>query len=214
MAGNYRDFHAYDQKPRWICYWHQIDEVMRLAPKTVLEIGIGNRLVSDYLGQHGIQVSTLDVDASLAPDIVGSVAAIPLPAQSVDVVLCAEILEHLPFAQFETALRELDRVARSGVVLSLPHAGPYLKFGFKTFFLREGRWMWKLPWPQRHRPDAVIGHEWEIGKRGTGARKIRRILESHFSIVRDYIPFENQYHHFYVLKPRPAPAVHDGSIGR
>ena len=46
MPGNYNDFYEYDQKPRWISYWHQIDEVLRLAPQTVLEIGIGNQWVS------------------------------------------------------------------------------------------------------------------------------------------------------------------------
>lgn len=203
MPGNYNDFYEYDQKPRWISYWHQIDEVLRLAPQTVLEIGIGNQWVSRYLRQHGTAVTTLDIDASLSPDIVGSVTHIPLPDQSRDVVLCSQILEHLPFDQFESALHELARVCRTGVVLSLPHYGPYLKFGFKVFFLRERKWIWKHPWPRKHIRPPAIGHEWEIGKRGTGARNIRRILETLFLIERDYIPWENHTHHFFILKPRP-----------
>lgn len=132
---------------------------------------------------------------------------IPLPDQSRDVLLCAEILEHLPFDQFEPALREIARVCRIGVVLSLPHYGPYLKFGFKVSFLRERKWIWKLPWPRKHIRNPAIGHEWEIGKRGTRAGKIRRILEAIFHIEREYILWENHYHHFYVLRPRRSIAA-------
>jgi hypothetical protein len=40
---------SYDTKGRFISYWHQIDEIFKLSPENVLEIGIGNRFVSDYL---------------------------------------------------------------------------------------------------------------------------------------------------------------------
>jgi len=36
----------YDSKSRFISYWHQIYEIVRLRPKNVLEIGIGNGFVS------------------------------------------------------------------------------------------------------------------------------------------------------------------------
>ena len=35
----------YDSKERWISYWHQINEIIKLNPKKVLEIGIGNGFV-------------------------------------------------------------------------------------------------------------------------------------------------------------------------
>ena len=40
---------SYDSKGRFSSYWHQIHEIIRLRPKRVLEIGIGNVFVSKYL---------------------------------------------------------------------------------------------------------------------------------------------------------------------
>lgn len=42
-------FEGYDEKARWISYWHQINEVLKTNARTVLEVGIGNGTVSDYL---------------------------------------------------------------------------------------------------------------------------------------------------------------------
>ena len=46
---DYYQFQKYDYLIRWISYWHQINEVLKLRPKTVLEIGIGNKTVRDCL---------------------------------------------------------------------------------------------------------------------------------------------------------------------
>ena len=40
---------SYNSKERFISYWHQINEIIKLKPKKVLEIGIGNGFVSKYL---------------------------------------------------------------------------------------------------------------------------------------------------------------------
>ncbi len=128
-------FHRYDYQDRWISYWHQIDEVLKLQPRTVLEIGIGNKMVSDYLRKQGIEVKTLDIDEDLKPDFIASVINMPLANDSFDVILCAEILEHLPFKDFKKALLELKRVTKRYTVLSLPHFGPPLKLSFKIPFL-------------------------------------------------------------------------------
>jgi len=38
---------GYDTKQRFASYWHQINEMLELAPDNTLEIGIGNSFVSD-----------------------------------------------------------------------------------------------------------------------------------------------------------------------
>ena len=40
---------SYDSKERFISYWTQINEIIKLNPKEVPEIEIGNGFVSNYL---------------------------------------------------------------------------------------------------------------------------------------------------------------------
>lgn len=188
----------YDFKNRWLSYWHQIDEVLNLEPNNVLEIGIGNKTVAEYLKNKKIELVTLDINKALEPDIVASVSEIPLENETFDVVLCAEVLEHLPFEKFERCLKELRRVSRDYVVLSLPHFGPPLKISFKFPFIKEKKFALKIPWSKKHKMSG--GHFWEIGKKGYPAAKIRNIIKKYFEIKKEFIPFENQYHHFFILE--------------
>ncbi|MBU2579481.1 class I SAM-dependent methyltransferase [Candidatus Parcubacteria bacterium] len=192
------NFFKYDYKDRWTSYWHQIDEVLKLRPKTVLEIGIGNGTVADCLKKQGLKVKTLDISEDLRPDFIADVMKMPIDNNSFSVVLCAEILEHLPFKDFEKALLELKRVTKKYVVLSLPHFGPPIKISFKIPFIKEIKIVFKIPYHPKHKSGRV--HYWEIGKKGYSPRKIRNIIKKYFEIQNDFVPFENQYHHFYILK--------------
>jgi len=187
----------YDHKSRWISYWHQIREVLSLKPQSVLEIGIGNKTVSDYLKNQAIEVTTFDIYQRLNPDIVGSVLKMPFRDNSFDVVLCAEVLEHLPFKQFEKGLSELKRVTNKYLVLSLPHFGHSIKFSFKIPLIKEKKFALRVPFPIRHKFNGQ--HYWEIGKKGYPLLKIKQIIKKYFKIKKDFIPFENQYHHFFIL---------------
>ena len=197
MTKSYK-FHNYDYKDRWISYWYQIDEVLKLEPKTVLEIGIGNGTVAEYLKKQGLEVKTLDINKDLNPDFSASVLEMPLDNNSFDVILCAEILEHLPFEDFEKALLELKRVSKKNIVLSLPHFGPPIKISFKIPLIKEIKISFKIPFYRKHQFNGE--HYWEIGKKGYFSRKIKNIIKKHFKIRKEFIPFENQYHHFYILK--------------
>ena len=197
MSKKYK-FYQYDDQGRWISYWHQINEVLKLKPEDVLEIGIGNRTVSDCLKKHGLNVKTLDIDKNRNPDIIGNVESMSLKNNSFDLILCAEVLEHLPFEKFEQCLSELRRVSKRNVVLSLPHFGPPIKISFKIPFIKEIKIAFKIPYSPKHKIGGV--HYWEIGKKGYSSRKIRNIIKRYFKIKKEFIPFENQYHHFYILE--------------
>ena len=194
----FSQFHQYDYQERWTSYWHQIDEILKLKPKTVLEVGIGSRMVSDYLSRRGLEIKTLDLDRDLNPDFVANVMKMPLANNSFDLILCAEVLEHLPFENFESSLQELKRVTRKNLILSLPHFGPPLKLSFKIPFLKEIKLAWKIPYHPQHKSEGP--HYWEIGKKGYSAGKIKQIIKKYFKIRKKFIPFENQYHHFYILE--------------
>lgn len=194
-------FERYCHFGRWASYWYQLREVLALRPKSVLEIGVGDGVLKNYLvGNRGVEYRNVDVAEDLGPDIVGSVDDLPVPDASFDVAVAFEVLEHLPFERFEKSLAELSRVSRKHVVISLPHFGPPVMLCLKVPFLKEFRFAWKFPFPRRHEFNGE--HYWEIGKKGYPPGRIREAMSRHFSIEREFVPFENQYHHFFVLAKR------------
>jgi ubiquinone/menaquinone biosynthesis C-methylase UbiE len=197
MSSKY-SFQKYIYPSRWMDYWYQIREVLTLHPRNLLEVGVGSGVVFDYLKSQGVNITTIDINKELNPDVVGSVTNIPLKDNFFDVVLCAEVLEHLPFADFEKGLKELNRVSKKYVVLSLPHFGPMIKASIKAPFIKEIKIFFKTYLPVVHKFNGE--HYWEIGKKGYPSSKIRKIINKHFEIKKEFIPHESHYHRFYVLE--------------
>jgi len=192
-------FFSYAHPGRFVSYYHQLAEALSLAPKSILEVGVGNGVFRDYIkGNTTTSYTSVDVADDLHPDVVSGVTSLPFADDSFDAVCAFEILEHIPFDQFEKALAEIHRVARHAVVLSLPHFGPPVKFLLKVPFLPEISFAFKIPFARKH---VFNGHHyWEIGKNGYSPRIVRAILQKYFFIKKEFVPFENQYHHFYILK--------------
>lgn len=200
---------GYDDKPRFISYWHQIREILNVAPQKVLEIGTGSGMVYSYLKQRNIAITSLDNDAALKPDIVAGVEHIPCTDNSYDVVACYEVLEHIPYAEVPRALRELWRVSSAYVLLSLPDTEPVYRIFLhspKRTLLRK---LIPVPSFMRRRRSAeprsseriATDHLWEIGWDGYPLRKIvDDIQKAGFAITKTYRIFENPYHRFFVLK--------------
>ncbi|MDM7987649.1 MAG: class I SAM-dependent methyltransferase [Smithella sp.] len=103
---------GYCQPTRFASFSYQIKEVLTCKAKSVLEIGIGNAVVTYILRQAGLVVHTVDYDKSLKPDIVASVLSLPVLDKSYDAILCCQVLEHLSWDEFQPALQELTRVAK------------------------------------------------------------------------------------------------------
>lgn len=194
-------FEHYSHPGRWVSYYFQIKEVLRSNPKSVLEIGSGDGVLKSYLRENtDIQYTNVDVADDLHPDFIGSVTELPFADNSYDVVCAFEVLEHIPFEEFEKALSELARVSRGSVVLSLPHFGPPVQLLIKIPLLKEIRFSWKVPFHKEHVFNGQ--HYWEIGKKGYTVKHICAILKKYFEVINEFIPFENQYHHFFVLEKK------------
>lgn len=194
----FQHWKKYESPERWASYYTQIDEVLAFAPESCLEIGVGNGIIGDVLRRQGIAVTTLDIDPSLEPSIVGSVEQIPLGDRSMDVVLCAEVLEHLPFEKFHACLAEIARVARNGVVISLPHWGYTVRAIVDIPGLPKVRAAGKLPIAIAH--PAGGEHFWEIGKKGYPAKRIMGEMKKQFVIEKEWILPWMPYHHFFRLR--------------
>lgn len=183
---------------RMASYGYQIRETLNCKPKNLLEIGIGNGVVAYVIKNFGVSVTTLDTNRELKPDIVGSVIDMPLPDQSFDLVICCEILEHLHYDEFESALAEIHRVTRRFLILSLPDSTRYYRVEFRLPKIRC-KYSRDVPFrkPKKHEFDGE--HYWEIGKAGYSLDKIcNSIAKTGFSIEKTYRIWENPYHRMFV----------------
>ena len=190
----------YDVKARFVSYWHQINEVTLLNPKEVLEIGIGNKFFTNYLMDRGYKITTLDIDHLLEPDIVGNILTLPFFNNSFQIVSSFEVLEHLPYSNFQVALRELNRVSSSHIILSLPDTTPIYRFYLELPRIRPIKMMIKHPFPRPiiHHYDGQ--HYWEIGKKNFPLKRITYdIKQAGLRIIKSYRIFEIPYHRLFVL---------------
>ncbi len=105
---------------RLLSYRYQLVYATRAAHASVLVIGKGDGLVPGFLRSLGANVLTADINRTLRPDIISDVRQLSLVDAAVDMSMCCQVLEHLPFDQFRAALTELRRVTRLHLILSLP----------------------------------------------------------------------------------------------
>lgn len=192
---------GYDTKERFVSYWHQAGELLAGNHRKVLEIGVGNGFLSSYLRRRGLDVTTLDIDAALSPDVTGSVLAIPLPDASFDAVGCFEVLEHLPYEELSKALSEIRRVTKGRAVISVPDHSPVYRFNVELPLFGEIKRLLPHPFP-RPVPHVFDGtHYWVLGKAQYPlARVLADIGRAGFQVVRTYRPFEFYGHRFFVLE--------------
>jgi SAM-dependent methyltransferase len=124
-------------------------------PRRILEVGCGEGIVLATLAARlpGSRFDGLELDEPAlkaarkrcpgATLVRGDACALPFGDQSFDLVVCLEVLEHLP--EPARALRELRRVARAGCLLSVPHE-PFFRLGN----LLRGRNVTRLGDPTDH----------------------------------------------------------------
>lgn len=119
-------------------FYEQVEEIVRpIAPATVLDAGCGEGETLDRLGELmpvgavGIDLNQQSVEfaARRLPDATirrADLLALPFGDRSFELVLCLEVLEHLPDPA--AGLAELVRVSTGEIVVSVPHE-PWFRLG-------------------------------------------------------------------------------------
>ena len=92
---------------------------------TILDVGCGDGRITNELS---LQYQTIGIDISWeslkhvkSPKIRGTVACLPFHDKTFDLVLCTEVLEHLPYGVYEEAIEEIQRVGKKYIVISVPY---------------------------------------------------------------------------------------------
>lgn len=202
---------------RWYSYYLQINEVMKSVNdgERILLIGVGDGLVPLLLkrileinGMNDVSVTTFDFDERLFPDVVGDVTELQnyFDANSFDVIICVEVLEHIPYIFFERVLKDIQTICteKGMCILGLPFQGYGLEVGV----------IWQNPMPKKHRFKLVISkfyrsmksfsdneHYWELGFKETQLKKVRRVIEmTGWKISDMYFEKECIYHVIILLR--------------
>jgi hypothetical protein len=195
---------TYEQRERLYSYVEQVSLVSELGGQSVIEVGCGSRVVTELLRMRGIDVTTVDFDASLKPDVVCGVENILLPDAHADIALCCQVLEHLPFSELTKCTNELLRVCRTHAVISIPDARPHFGFTFMRGIYRYAPKHVGIEWhPLRPaQPHTFDGqHHWELGKKETPLRTVLAAFNaSSGSVTKHFRHALFPYHTFFVIK--------------
>lgn len=160
-------------------------------------MGVGSGVLSSYLRDRlHLAVTTFDFDSTLQPDIVGDVRQLAgcCGEGCADAVVAFQVLEHLPFDQFETALGQMAAAARDAVIISLPYYGWDASLRAR-FWKRQ--WAFGFRWSKYPRWEFDGEHHWEIATRGHSLKTVRGVIRRVLKIERDYFCPDYPYHYFF-----------------
>lgn len=95
---------------------------------SILDAGCGNGVFVEHLSRQrpGIYVHALDRSKEALKHVhtdktLGDVTNLPFENNAFDCVSCLEVIEHLPIPAYREALKELARVSRKYVLISVPY---------------------------------------------------------------------------------------------
>ena len=119
--------------------WKWVSRVLDKKSKSVLDVGCYDLFFSDNLKKMGYSCVSIDISPRKKEILKQSVEKLAFKDHSFDIVLCLEVLEHIknPIK----ALKELRRVAKNQLILSVPYE-PF--FTIFRFFTWEKTHLWAI----------------------------------------------------------------------
>jgi ubiquinone/menaquinone biosynthesis C-methylase UbiE len=191
---------------RWNSYYHQIMLPLQyhINDEPILEIGVGNGFVTNSIwGLSNYKIWTMDINPDLKPEVVGDVRDIPWEDNMFGTTLCYEVLEHLPYKEIDTCLKEIHRVTKNIAIISLPYSGASFTIYSKLPFLK-GRIL-RIPSlikrPVKLVDKIGVQHYWTLGEIGTSIKQVKKKIESHgFKVIEQVTPEVNPHHIFFVCE--------------
>lgn len=193
-------------------YYLQMKTIFDLSVDSVLEVGPGEQFVADYMRTLGITYDTLDSDQASSPTILSDLRDWLPTEPRWDVVSAFQVLEHMPFAEFEDNVDKLASASKKYVFISLPYHCFGMRVKLFTSLGQRKRYLmdFGLHLPtffknRRYRkeymdefPFAV--HFWELGRKTFSKCRVERVFEKLQLKIRSKFHSENPYHYFYLLE--------------
>lgn len=201
------DFLKYCSEGRWCSYYKQVEEIINSRAKSVLLIGIGDGIVSNIISKicGDIEVTTFDFSYELKPDIYGDIRELSSHLErKYDTIVCCQVLEHLPFEEFDKVLSQIRMCLKDNgkLILSLPDSGAQIKLLLDIPRFPDIKFLCKIPkiWHKKFNFDGE--HYWEINSTWMySVTKIRKVINEYFVVENEYLVNNNSYHRFYIGTP-------------
>lgn len=142
----------------------QIKHIYELKPISILEIGPGTGFVSGFFRSAGVEVTTVDINPNLKPDICAPLSELSRHLEKrYDLVVCCEVLEHIPLSNLD---ENLDILKASGnrLFMTLPNSFASIGFGALVRIPRISRFLVDahINLPIKHKLEGGP-HFWEVG---------------------------------------------------
>ncbi|MFN3234228.1 MAG: methyltransferase domain-containing protein [Gammaproteobacteria bacterium] len=166
--------------------------------QTVLDLGCGKGKHLSYLREKYPRLTFVGVDPSFADrdaNIVnGSVRQIPLQDQSVDVIMCMEVLQHV--RNLEPVFEEIKRVLKPGATFIVSDRNPRSLLGFlKKRLERMGKWMYPSDSPFAEKWYSKVEWQTLLNDAGFDVKQIANVNRP-----KDKIPGLNRYFVIYGVR--------------
>jgi len=123
LTSNYK---GYSESQRYVEQSPLYELLKKLINKNnyVLEVGAAKGFITKRLIENGYQSIGIDVSKYIVPlsnnrVILSSVTHIPFKDKTFDLVLCENVLEHIPYQILKLVPKELYRVCKSKIVVTI-----------------------------------------------------------------------------------------------
>lgn len=157
----------------WTRHFHIIKSILKISQGNVFEVGTGDGVVRRCITPFVESYTVLDINPMLQPDVLGDIRKfLPNLAEKFDAAIATEVLEHLPFSDFQHCLANLFSYLRPGgyLLLTLPHRKGHM------LVVSPRQRLWKIRFPTgltslseaynrfiRRKIWIDPHHHWEIG---------------------------------------------------
>jgi SAM-dependent methyltransferase len=125
----------YDDPRKWGRKYHGIDltrarliaQAVPRNAKKILDLGAGDGLVFNMLKEAGHDPVAFDISLNALKYVQsnklvqGTASNLPFSSNSFDFVIVCEVLEHIPNVIFDSVLKEIKRVTKKYVLITVPY---------------------------------------------------------------------------------------------
>jgi len=161
----WRYYPIYIEKMRFV------EKFLAGVPRTakILDLGCGEGIVVENFRRKGYDITGMDLNYESGCVVRGDITNTGLPDNSVDLVLCLDVIEHLQFVDQERAVKEIQRILKPGgtflaTIPNLAHLSSRLAFLLTGNLLRTSS-------IDRHPGDRP-------------SREYRKLFRAHFDLER------------------------------